>query len=269
MHDRAVSWMVRCKERPIPLSEGKHLVGRAADCTVRIDDDGLVSRHHAELTVTAEGVTLRDLGSRNGVYLKYRRLSANEDVRIFHGDTFLIGQTNVVLMKHRGRERKQTLDASLLDETTDSTGTPAVTGLGMPYKKFLAEADRSFASGDFDRFAGATHLLLATLTAALNEGMAADEPAFASAQRHALALAEMRGVEWIDQLVGLLEAGPLVPTIETVTALQRMFDEHGWRSERLDAYVEKVRPMLEDAGPRGRALLLQLMNLTKRRSAPP
>jgi hypothetical protein len=264
-----VSWVVRCKERAIALGEGNHLIGRAKDCTVAIDDDGLVSRHHAELIVTPEGVTLRDLGSRNGVYLKYRRLTPREDVRVFHGDTFLIGQTNLVLMQQRGRERKQTFSAGLLDETTDTGEMPAVTGLGMPYKRFLAEADRSFASGDFDRFAGATHLLLATLTAAIHEGMAADEPAFQSAQKHAVALAEMRGVEWIDELCALLEAGPLVPSIETITTLQRLFDERGWQSERLDAYVEKVRPVLEDAGPRGRALLLHLTNLTKRRTTPP
>jgi hypothetical protein len=48
-----------------------------------------------------------------------------------------------------------------------------------------------------------------------------------------------------------------------VTALQRLFAERGWHSERLVRYVDLVRPMLDDAGPRGRALLSQLDSLRR------
>jgi diguanylate cyclase (GGDEF)-like protein len=44
------------------------VIGRAADAHIRIDDDG-VSRYHARLMLTSEGVLLEDLKSKNGTLL--------------------------------------------------------------------------------------------------------------------------------------------------------------------------------------------------------
>jgi pSer/pThr/pTyr-binding forkhead associated (FHA) protein len=255
-----VTWLLRCRDRVIPLEVGRHVIGRGETCTVFVDD-GLVSREHAVLVVGDEGVTLRDLGSRNGVYLKYRRLGPEEEAAIYHGDTFLIGQTNLVLLRQR-RERLETMDDQM--GTHSSTRPPASTGAGMPYKNFLAEADRSLADQNYDRFASATHLLLETLTAAVAQGMEPDEAAFQAAAKHALTLAERKGVEWVDQLFAFWEAGPLVPPIDALTILQRLFQENDWESERLEGYLARVRPVLEEGGPRGRALLAQLQGLRKK-----
>jgi pSer/pThr/pTyr-binding forkhead associated (FHA) protein len=50
----------------IVLGPGEHCIGRSVDCEVRIDDP-LASRRHATLVVRPSGVSVRDLGSRNGV----------------------------------------------------------------------------------------------------------------------------------------------------------------------------------------------------------
>ncbi len=50
--------------RVIPLGRGQHVVGRAASADVRLDDPG-ISRSHAVVVVTAEGVTVRDLEPTN------------------------------------------------------------------------------------------------------------------------------------------------------------------------------------------------------------
>ena len=50
--------------RVIPLGRGQHVVGRAASADVRLDDPG-VSRSHAVVVVTPEGVTVRDLEPTN------------------------------------------------------------------------------------------------------------------------------------------------------------------------------------------------------------
>jgi hypothetical protein len=57
----------------VPLPDGTHLVGRGEGCRVRLDSIR-VSRCHARLVVGAEGVTIEDLGSRNGTWHAGRRL---------------------------------------------------------------------------------------------------------------------------------------------------------------------------------------------------
>ncbi|MCZ7685839.1 MAG: FHA domain-containing protein [Sandaracinaceae bacterium] len=251
-------WTIRYGDREQQLAEGTQLVGRDSSCAVRLEDD-LVSRRHAALTVGAEGVSIRDLGSRNGVYLQQRRLPPEEDVRLFHGDTCVIGTTSVMVLKKRAH-KLSTVQASMSD--AHDSRPPAVTGSATLYEKFLAEADRSFAQGNLDRFATATHLLLESLGTALREGRT-DDAALAAATRHALKLAELRGVEWIDQLLMVYDDLMLAPSIDMVTSMQRLFRDHGWRCDRLDRYVARIGPVLGDAGPRGRALLGQLETLRR------
>ncbi|HYW31919.1 MAG TPA: adenylate/guanylate cyclase domain-containing protein [Gemmatimonas sp.] len=63
-------------DRRFPLDSGRTLtVGRDLACDVPILDQG-VSRRHAELTVTPKGVTVVDLGSRNGTWVNGHRLSS-------------------------------------------------------------------------------------------------------------------------------------------------------------------------------------------------
>ena len=47
------------------LAEGPNLVGRGADCSVRIDSATL-SRHHARIVLANGEATIEDLGSKNG-----------------------------------------------------------------------------------------------------------------------------------------------------------------------------------------------------------
>ena len=47
---------------------GEALLGRAEDCTVRLDE-AAVSRHHARLRWTYAGYRLEDLGSSNGAFV--------------------------------------------------------------------------------------------------------------------------------------------------------------------------------------------------------
>src|SRR5580698_8315887 len=57
---------LRYLHHDLVLSEGQFAVGRSAGCQLSLDDP-LVSRRHALLVVSRDGVTIEDLQSRNGV----------------------------------------------------------------------------------------------------------------------------------------------------------------------------------------------------------
>jgi DNA-binding winged helix-turn-helix (wHTH) protein len=72
------------------LKEGDNSVGRDPDCDVFLDAPG-VSRRHASVSVDsrAEAVTVRDLGSTNGTFV--RRQSVVEAAALDDGDVVTIG----------------------------------------------------------------------------------------------------------------------------------------------------------------------------------
>lgn len=49
------------------------MVGRAPECVLRLDESGL-SRQHARLVPTNEGLQIEDLGSTNGSFLNGKRV---------------------------------------------------------------------------------------------------------------------------------------------------------------------------------------------------
>lgn len=57
----------------LPAPPARFVLGRGETCDVTLDDADL-SREHAELEVGLDGVTLRDLGSKNGVYVGDRKI---------------------------------------------------------------------------------------------------------------------------------------------------------------------------------------------------
>ncbi|MGH9379252.1 MAG: FHA domain-containing protein [Thermoanaerobaculia bacterium] len=76
------------------LHEGTVLIGRAPDCQLIIDDDALVSRHHAELRITGGQAMLRDLGSSNGTRINGAAISGERPLQ--DGDRIGIGKQELV-----------------------------------------------------------------------------------------------------------------------------------------------------------------------------
>jgi hypothetical protein len=79
-------------ELEVPL--GQFVIGRSADCQLALDDP-LVSRRHALLTVRSDGVTIEDLGSRNGVSVNGLKIDGPRPLA--HGDRITIGGQEMVL----------------------------------------------------------------------------------------------------------------------------------------------------------------------------
>lgn len=80
-----------------PLSDGEHVAGRDADCSLVVDGT-TVSRRHARITVAAGAATIEDLDSTNGTHVNGTRISA--PTRLAPGDELALGSE---VLRVRGR----------------------------------------------------------------------------------------------------------------------------------------------------------------------
>ena len=71
-----------------PLKTGENLIGREGDCDLTIRHRS-VSRHHARIRVSSSGVTITDVGSRNGTFVRGVQIHAATDLQ--HGDEVRVG----------------------------------------------------------------------------------------------------------------------------------------------------------------------------------
>jgi DNA-binding winged helix-turn-helix (wHTH) protein len=78
--------------REIALGDGENLFGREDDAVVWIDD-AAVSRRHARIVIDESGAVLEDLGSKNGTYLRARRLPS--PAKLTDGDVITIGTASL------------------------------------------------------------------------------------------------------------------------------------------------------------------------------
>ncbi len=110
-------------ELEVPI--GQFVIGRSADCQLALDDP-LVSRRHALLTVRTDGVTVEDLGSRNGVRLNDKKIEGR--VEVVHGDVIIIGSQEMVV--EGGPDESIVAPESIAFGTTrQSTLTPSIVAM--------------------------------------------------------------------------------------------------------------------------------------------
>lgn len=79
--------------RRLLLASSVGTIGRSRDCDIVLDDVG-VSRHHADIRPTAEGWTVEDLGSTNGVLVNGRGIRGAQPLH--PGDRVLLGSTEMI-----------------------------------------------------------------------------------------------------------------------------------------------------------------------------
>ncbi|MDB4966742.1 MAG: response regulator HsfA [Myxococcales bacterium] len=84
--------------RELLVRAGTYFVGKAEGCDLLLTD-GAVSRRHLELVVTANGILVRDLESKNGSFFGGARFA---EVTVGAGAVVTIGQTELRLCADRG-----------------------------------------------------------------------------------------------------------------------------------------------------------------------
>jgi DNA-binding winged helix-turn-helix (wHTH) protein len=78
--------------RSYPLAPGANVIGREPGAALCLDASS-VSRRHAEIVVSAAGVSLRDLASKNGTYVGRARIG--EPKQLADGDEIVFGTVRV------------------------------------------------------------------------------------------------------------------------------------------------------------------------------
>lgn len=81
----------------VPVTHLPFFIGRGPENDLVLASMA-VSRHHAELTRDAEGLFIRDVGSRNGIVVYGERL---EEAPLSPGDAFTIGDVELLLERRR------------------------------------------------------------------------------------------------------------------------------------------------------------------------
>jgi DNA-binding winged helix-turn-helix (wHTH) protein len=89
---RPVGWVL-VATRAIPLSAGDYVLGRDPAAALPLESTR-ASWHHARLSATLDVVTLHDLDSKNGTYVRGERLTTPRVLQ--DGDDIIIGSVRLV-----------------------------------------------------------------------------------------------------------------------------------------------------------------------------
>ena len=219
---------LKYKIRGLRVFPGEFVIGRSRDCHVIIDDD-LVSRRHACLTYHEPlRLILRDLGSRNGVFVNGKRIGS-EARGLADGDIFTIGSEEVhVFVENTESSLNVNVALDNLDDASrivlkpSTAAVPERTETANDLDLIGAVADRALVAGhprDAEKF------LEMHLRAVLIDSQGLGRTTSRIRQKafeYALRLAEATGKgEWFDYAVDLLCAEKSVCTPEQFTKLQR------------------------------------------------
>ncbi len=233
-------FVLRFGANPVVLPLGRTVVGRGTDCEIPLDDD-LASRRHAAIDVTADGVSIEDLGSRNGVSVD--GVPVARRVPLAHGSVVVIGQTRFTLLE-MGRRDRPTVEGMVLPNVLAASApadsaTRAARSLG-PLVFRAREALAAGARAELSTPASQLYDELRSSAYRLDPGL---PYALEILARAALELAVALGDgAWLDRLFAahdlygrLLDRGS-VHAIQAATAQLPRFD-----ALALDEYVARLR----------------------------
>ena len=131
----------------IPIAGPKFIIGRADDCHLKPRSE-LISRYHCAI-ISEEGyVAVRDLGSKNGVYLNGERVSMEHELK--NGDKLSVGPLEFfVHLSVAVKGQKKSKVESISDAVTRTVEIQSATT--PPDEKEAEIADWLLAAGESDQ----------------------------------------------------------------------------------------------------------------------
>jgi pSer/pThr/pTyr-binding forkhead associated (FHA) protein len=225
----ATTVRLKYKTRDIHVQPGEYVIGRSRGSHIIIDDD-LVSRRHACLTYEEPlRLMLRDLGSRNGVFVNGKRIGS-ESRGLADGDIFTIGSEELhVYVEYLEALDSAKLAIDRLDESSRILLKPSVvtvperTETTNDLDLIGAVADRALTAGHPRDAEKLLELHLRPVLVDTQSLGRTTERVRKKAFDYALRLAESSAKgEWFDYAVDLLCAEKSICTQEQFCRLQRV-----------------------------------------------
>lgn len=285
-----MAYRLRYQAHDIELPLGEFLIGRSAECQLALDDP-LVSRKHAAIRVRKDGVTVEDLGSRNGVLVNGTRIegvhSIGDQDRITIGGqemrVYYVDENAEAFSREQYRRHTQTLglgaaelEAHIAASMTPASGSPAVV---MPpsaeatsntrgihsFQLLGGVADKALALGRAEEAERILQALLTDIAARAREGKAVEPQVAEQAARYAARIAGATGkASWIDYVFELysglkrpLPAG-IVDELYTVVRKVKSLD-----AKSLRAYLAVLRDAQSSFGPAERFVVQRIEGLER------
>lgn len=294
-----MAYRLRYQAHDLEMPLGEFLIGRSAECQLALDDP-LVSRKHAAIRVRANGVTVEDLGSRNGVLVNGARIDGPTPVgdadRISIGGQELrviyVDETTEALAREQYRRHTQTLgmgaaelEAQLAGAVTapppvaaaaQSSSVP-VQGSVQPgdattnargihsFQLLGGVADKALALGRAEEAERILQALLQEILRTSREGKPAEPNVVDQAARYATRIGGATGkASWIDYVFDLYAAlrrpAPATIVDELYTTVRKI---KSLDAKALRAYLAVLRDAQPSFGPAERFVVQRIEGLER------
>jgi len=280
-------YRLRYLHHDLELSEGQFAVGRSAACQLSLDDP-LVSRRHALLTVSPDGVTVEDLQSRNGVVVNGERITGR--ILLNPGDRIVIGSQELTLLEARESARRQTASHEMgkrtlpkfpaapelmgaegrgssnpPDMTGESDAEPSMVRRADAFNLLGSVAEKALAMGRADEAERLLASPLADVVEASRAGKRLSPWLVDMAAKFAakLATATAKGA-WADYVIELYDAQVRPCPAQVVDELYGAFRRvNAIDLARLRSYLARLREKQASFGPAEKFLLQRLEGLER------
>jgi hypothetical protein len=275
---RAADSGFRTRTRIVPtLRRGKDewrlerpasIVGRSATAEVQLSS-ALVSRRHARLSVTNLGVTVEDLGSRNGVFVNAERVVGSARLRIgdrlaIGDEVFTYGEIEEPIEAHHATEVNLAAQKRQRDSFADDDAVLATRSADV-FQLLAGVVDKALALG---RGEDAERVIAAHLSAALADaraGRALPPDVARTAAGYAVKLASATSKSsWLDYALHLYGALDLVLPLALVDEMYVLLRRvRGVDLGVLRAYTEGLRARSQRLLPAEKFVLQRLLGLER------
>ena len=128
----------------IPIIGNRFVIGRAEDCNLKPRSE-LISRYHCEIFLEDGDVFVRDMGSKNGVFLNDRQITETNELK--NGDKLAIGPLEFVV--HLTEAKSQSPKTAKVKSVSDAVArTVALQSESSQKNQEDAITDWLFAAGE-------------------------------------------------------------------------------------------------------------------------